>query len=198
VPLNGRMEFVMENQLQEVAQRIKTLREILEISIEDMAVTLDISTSQYAQYEKGENDFSFTFLHKCAEKFGVDIVELLTGENPRLSFFAVTRKGKGLNINRREGFKYEHMAYNLKSKLADPFIVTAKYSQAEQEKEIELSTHIGQEFNLVLKGSLKVRLENHIVVLGEGDSIMYDSGFGHGMIATNEKDCEFLAVVIKK
>lgn len=192
------MGFVMENQLHEVAQRIKTLREILEISIEDMAISLDISPNQYEQYEEGENDFSFTFLHKCAEKFGVDIVELLTGENPRLSFFAVTRKDKGLNINRREGFKYEHMAYNLKSKLADPFIVTAKYSQAEQEKEIELSKHIGQEFNLVLKGSLKVRLEDHFVILNEGDSIMYDSGYGHGMIATNEKDCEFLAVVIKK
>lgn len=51
--------------------------------------------AEYTALEGGEQDFSFTFLHKCAEKFGVDIVELLTGENPHLSFFTVTRKGRG-------------------------------------------------------------------------------------------------------
>lgn len=188
----------MENKIIEIAERIKGLREILEISIDDMSAYLGITKEEYLAHENGENDFSFTFLHKCAQKFNVDIVELLTGENPRLSFFAVTRKNHGLDIKRRKGFNYQHMAYNLKAKLAEPFIVTAPYSEEEQCKEIALSTHDGQEFDIVLKGTLKVRMENHIIELNEGDSIMYDSSHGHGMIATGGNDCEFLAVVIKK
>lgn len=188
----------MNNRIMEIAQRIATLREILEISSADMASYLGITEADYLSHESGENDFSFTFLHKCAEKFGVDIVELLTGENPRLSFFTVTRAGTGASINRRAGFKYEHMATNLKAKLAEPFIVTAPYKEEEQDAPIALSSHAGQEFDIVLSGSLKVRMEDHILVLNEGDAIMYDSAHNHGMIATGGAECRFLAVVIKK
>lgn len=188
----------MDNKIIEIGQRIKGLREILEVSVEEMSNYLDVTAEDYVAHENGKKDFSFTFLHKCAQKFGVDIVELMTGENPRLSFFTVTKKGHGLNINRREGFSYQHMGANLKGKMCEPFIVKAPFRAEEQDKEITLSKHEGQEFDLVLKGSLKVRMENHILVLEEGDAIMYDSGHGHGMIATNGADCEFLAVVIKK
>lgn len=187
----------MDTKIMEIAQRIRELREILEISTAEMGEYLSISEAEYIGNENGENDFSFTFLHKCAQRFGVDIVELMTGENPRLSFFTVTKKGHGVGMSRRKGFKYRHMAHNLKGKLCEPFIVNAPYSQEEQDKPITLSTHEGQEFDLVLKGKLRVRMEDHILELDEGDAIMYDSSHGHGMIATGGEDCEFLAVVIK-
>ena len=188
----------MEPKIIEIALRIKELREILELTPAEMAECIGCTEAEYAAHENAEQDFSFTFLHKCAEKFGVDIVELLTGENPHLSFFTVTKAGSGVSMSRRSGFRYQHMAHNLKGKLCEPFIVTAPYSEEEQSKPIALSTHDGQEFDLVLKGALKVRMENHTLVLNEGDAIMYDSGHGHGMIATGGKDCEFLAVVIKR
>ncbi|MFZ2538405.1 MAG: XRE family transcriptional regulator [Oscillospiraceae bacterium] len=187
----------MDTKISEIAQRIKTLREILEISVEDMATYLKTTPDEYAGYENGSQDFSVTFLQKCATKFGVDVVELLTGENPKLSFYTVTRKEHGIGMSRREGFSYQHMAHNLKGKLAEPFLVVAPFSNEAQDKDISLSTHDGQEIDFVLKGSLKMKLESHIVTLNEGDAIMYDSSHGHGMIATNGKDCEFLAIVIK-
>lgn len=193
-----RRSFLMDTRIAEIAQRIKGLREILEISAEEMAKATDTTIEEYTACESGKNDFSFTFLHKCAEKFGVDIVELLTGENPHLSFFTVTKKGHGVTLNRRSGFHYQHMAHNLKNKLCEPFLVTAIYSEEEQNKPIALSTHEGQEFDYVLKGTLKVRVEDHIVELHEGDSIMYDSSHSHGMIAVDGADCLFIAVVIKR
>lgn len=188
----------MDAKIVEIAERIKGLREILEIPVEEMASLLEISAEEYLAHENAEQDFSFTFLHKCANRFGVDIVELLTGENPHLSFFTVTRKGRGASMSRRSGFSYRHIANNLKGKLCDPFVVTAPYSEEEQDKPIALSTHKGQEFDYILKGSLKVQLEDHILVLHEGDSIMYDSSHEHGMIATGGEDCVILAVVIKQ
>jgi transcriptional regulator with XRE-family HTH domain len=184
--------------LKEVGQRIQTLREICELSVADMAQTLDCTTTEYELAESGETDFSFTFIYKCAEKFGVDMVELLTGDNPHLSFYSIVRAGEGLPMKRRSGFNYYHLGYRFKDKLCEPFLVTAPFSPAEQDKPIQLSSHDGQEFDFVIKGSLKIRLEDHIEVLKEGDSVLYDSSHGHGMIAANGADCEFLAIILKK
>lgn len=188
----------MDTQIKQIAQRIKGLREILDFKTQEMAEVLGISVADYEEYEKGTRDFSFTFLLKCANKFGVDIVEIISGENPRLSFYNIVRKNKGLPIKRREGFEYNHLAYLFKGKKLEPFLVTAYFSEKEQNEEIVLSTHIGQEFDYILEGQLKVRLEDHIEILNAGDSIYYDSGHGHGMIAYGGKDCKFLAIVMNK
>ena len=187
----------MENQVIQIAERIRGLRMIMEISIEEMAQATDVSVEQYQKCEEGKDDFSFTFLYKCAEKFGVDIAELITGEMPKLSFYTIVRSGKGLPIERREGFKYQHLGYLLKNRSAEPFLVKAPYKEEEQNAPIHLSTHEGHEFDYIVKGSLKVQLENHTEMLRAGDSVYYDSGHPHGMIAVDGEPCEFLAIVMK-
>ncbi len=187
----------MQDQLKEIAQRIKALREIMEIPVAEMARETGLSAEEYLEYEAGDRDFSFTFLYNCAQLFGVDMIELLTGEAPRLSFYSIVRRDTGLKISRRKGFTYNHLAYRFSDKTAEPFLVTAPYSEEEQDQPIHLSRHDGQEFDYILKGQLKVQMEDHVEYLGEGDSIYYDSGHGHGMIATGGEDCVFLAIVMK-
>ncbi|MGN0989638.1 MAG: helix-turn-helix transcriptional regulator, partial [Eubacteriales bacterium] len=80
----------------QIAERIRGLRMILDISQEDMAKVCDTTVEDYAAHENGEIDFSFTFLYKCAKHFGVDITEIITGDKPTLSFYTLTRKGEGL------------------------------------------------------------------------------------------------------
>ena len=188
----------METRITEIAERIRALREIMEISVEEMALATEKTPEEYQELENGTQDFSFTFIYKCAEKFGVDMIELLTGENPHLSFYSIVRKDGGLPIKRRSGFNYFHLGAHFKNKLAEPFLVTAPYNEEEQDKPIHLSFHDGQEFDYILKGSLKCAFENHIEILHEGDSVLYNSGHGHGMIATNGEECVFLAIILKK
>lgn len=186
----------MENKILETVNRIKALRELLEFTVEDMATATGLTPSEYESHERGECDLGFTFLYNCADKFGVDIIELLTGENPHLMSYSIVRKDKGLVIKRREGFNYQHLGYRFKNKYAESFLVTAPYIEEEQHKPIHLSTHEGQEFDYILEGTLKVRMGNKIEILNAGDSIYYDSGNGHGMIATNGETCKFLAITI--
>ena len=187
----------MENQMAQVAQRISGLRLMMEISEEEMAGITGVTLEEYRACEAGQNDFSFTFLYKCAQRFGVDISELVTGDVPKLSSYTVVRSGGGMPIQRRKGFAYRHLAYLLKSRLAEPFYVVAAYSDAEQDAPIHLSTHIGQEFDYVLSGSMKFQIDGHTETLRAGDSVYYNSATEHGMIATGGADCEFLAVVMK-
>jgi acetyl-CoA synthetase len=102
---------------------------------------LRIDEEKYLTLEKGNDDFSFTFLYNCANALGMDISELVSGDNPKLNFFNITRAGEGMPIKRREDFNYRHIAPLLKNRLSEPFIVTAKYDPAAQNKPIPLSVH---------------------------------------------------------
>ena len=186
----------MENKLKEIALRIRELRQITGLTPAEMAAKTGVDENEYELLELGLSDFSFTFIYKCAQVFGVDVTDILKGSSPTLSSFSINKKGDGLPILRRKGFNYLNLAPLFKNKVAEPFVVTAKYDPAEHERPIKLSTHEGQEFDYVLEGTLKIDLGGNEVFLFPGDSIYYDSSIPHAMYGV-EKDCRFIAVVLK-
>ena len=184
------------SQLSEVATRIKELREIIGYSVKEMTLKTDVDEKTYLLYESGKVDIPFSFIHKCALAFGVDMTDLLQGSSARLSTYTVTRKGKGQETAKEDGIDISNLAPKFKDKLAEPYYVTYEYSQGGENKPIHLTTHSGQEFDLVLSGKLKVQVGDHFEILEEGDSIYYNSSIPHGMIAVDGKDCSFVAVVM--
>ena len=185
-----------EPNIKEVAGRIRALREDFDLTMQEMADATGRSVAEYAAQESGEQDLSFTFLYKCAKKLGVDVIELLTGETPHLKGYSLVRAGDGLSIKRRAGFEYLHKAPHLGNKLAEPFVVTAPYLEEEQDKPIHLSYHRGMELDYIISGKLRFAYEENIEEVGPGDTLMYDSGRGHGMIAIDGEPCVFLAIVM--
>ena len=184
------------SQLSEIATRIKELREIIGFSISEMTEKTNVDEKQYLLYESGMADIPFSFIHKCALAFGVEMTELLEGSSAKLSTYTVTRKGRGQETAKEDGIDISNLAPKFKDKLAEPYYVTYEYSASQQNKPIHLTTHSGQEFDLVLSGKLKVQVGNHVEVLEEGDSIYYNSSTPHGMIAVDGKNCSFVAVVM--
>ena len=189
------MEFVDVDNRKDVANRIRSLREDNDFTIEEMAKATGRSAAEYAARENGDMDLTFTFVYKCAKKFGVDVVELLTGESPRLKHYEIVRADEGLILERHTDFHYLHKAPPFKNRLGEPFLVDVPYQPESQNEPIHLSYHKGQEFDLVLKGRLRFRFENHFEEVGPGDTLFYDSGRGHGMIAIDGEDAQILAVV---
>ena len=187
----------LKTQLAEVAERIRTMREIMGLSEEEMAKCTDVTREEYRRCEAGEADFSFTFIYKCASRFGIDPTDLIKGVSPTLSTYTVVRRDDGLPITRRQGFKYLNMAPLFKNKTAEPFAVTMPYSEAEQNAAVKLSTHVGQELDIVVSGAMKVQVGTHSEILRAGDSIYYNSSTPHGMIAVEGEECRFYAIVMK-
>ena len=186
-----------EPNIKEVAERIRMLREDCDFSMQEMAEATGRSVAEYARQESGEQDLSFTFLYKCAKKLGVDVIDLLTGETPHLKGYSLVRAGEGVNIKREAEYNYLHKAPRLQNKLAEPFLVTAPYDPELQDKPMHLCYHAGNELDYVISGRMRFSYENkHFEELGPGDTLMYDSGRGHGIIAIDGEDCVFLAVVI--
>ncbi|MBQ3181369.1 MAG: AMP-binding protein, partial [Clostridia bacterium] len=186
----------MDYSLKEVAGRIKDLREAKGFTQEELAKLCGVSVEDYKVLEMGETDFSFTFIYKCAKACGVEVVDLLEGTSTTLTSFAITRKGEGLKIVKKHGVEYNNLAPKFREKLAEPFLVRFPYIEGEQNAPMQLNSHNGQEFDIIVKGSLKVQVGNHVDVLHEGDSIFYNSLIPHGMVAVSEGGCEFHAVVL--
>jgi DNA-binding XRE family transcriptional regulator len=191
------MELYMKNNIKEVGERIRGVREDIGMTVEDAAKATGVTVEQFLSAEKGEYDCSVTFIYKCAETFGVDLVELLTGENPKLRHFSYIKSGSGLPMKRREGFEYQHLAYLFKDKKIEPFLVKAPYKPEEQDKPIALSSHEGQEFDFIINGKLRVSVDGKVFTMSEGDAVIYDSKAPHGMIAEGGSECDFLAILIK-
>ena len=188
----------MNYNISEIATSIKELRGILSYSQEEMAQKVDLSVGEYAAYENAEKDFPVSFLYSCANVFGVDMIELLTGDHPRLKGYEVTRGGMGLPIKRRESFEYFHLAPHLADKIGEPFLVTAPYTPGNEYVELQVSSHPGQEIDYILSGSLRVSIDGREETVNAGDCIMYDSSKAHGMAAVGGRDCTFFAVIMKK
>ena len=183
-------------QLSEVANRIREMREVMGWTVAEMAVKTEISEEKYIEYEQGKVDLPFTFIHKCAIAFDVEMTELLEGKTAKLSSYTVTRKGHGQETAKEDGIEIRNLAPKFKDKMSEPYMVRYEYMPELQNKPIHLTNHSGQEFDLVLEGSLKVQIGEHIEILNEGDSIYYNSSTPHGMIAVDGRDCLFCAVVL--
>lgn len=190
------MSTVSENKLLEVATRIKEMREIYGISTADMAKKTEVSETEYKEYESGNRDFPFSFIHKCSLVFNIGMTDILEGQSARLSSYTVTRKGEGQETAKEDGIEIKSLAPLFNKKLAEPYWVKYDYDEKLQNKPIHLATHSGQEFDLVMKGRLKVQIGEHTEYLEEGDSIFYNSSTPHGMIAVGGEECLFVAVVI--
>ncbi len=191
------MATMASNTLYEVAQRIKEMREIAGFTVAEMAHKTEVSPAEYEKLEAGELDFPFSFIHNCAQIFGIGMSDLLEGTTAaRLRSYTVTRKGEGQQTAKENGISIANLAPKFKDKIAEPYWVKYDYDPALQNKPIHTTTHSGQEFDLVISGQLKIQVGEHTEILGEGDSIYYDSSAPHGMIAVGGQECVFCAVVL--
>ncbi len=168
----------MNDELLQIPKRIKELREILEISITEMAEKLNISHDEYEKYESGEKDIPVSALYAIAAALGTDCTVLMTGESPRMDSYTIVRRGDGVRVDRYSGYYIESLAFNFKNRQMEPALVM----------------HSGQEFNLVLEGKVKVTVGKNSFILNEGDAIYFDPNLPHGQAAVDGRT-RFLTVI---
>ena len=184
----------MTEQIKQIAERIKEIREISGISAETLAGKLGIKSDLYINYESGKTDIPVGIIFKIAELFNIELSVMLGGDNPKLRIYSVVRNGKGLKLERRKQYKYESLAYNFIHKKSEPFMVTI--DPHPEEELLSFYSHPGQEFNYVIKGTMMTIIDDHEIILNEGDSIYFDSGYKHAMKALNNEQVRFLAIVL--
>ena len=189
--LNG-----LTDKLQELATRIRELREVTGLSVEEMAQRTGLTVDEYIACESGTRNLSVAFLYRCTLSFGVDMGDLLEGRSPKLRSYDLTRKGEGQRIDAGHGMIGYNLAADFRNRIALPLYMELKYHAGAENEVIELTSHVGQECDVVIRGQMKIRIGQHTEILNPGDTIYYDSSTPHAMIAVGGEDCAFYAIVL--
>lgn len=169
----------MNDQIRQIAERIKELRGILEVSAEDLAKQVDVSVETYLQYEDAQTDIPIGVIYGVATALNVDPTVLLTGDAPRMRDYTIVRQGNGLSVERYAGYKFSSLAFNYIGRAFDPMLVDLE----PMEKGPELVVHSGQEFNYVLEGTVQLVIGGREFILHAGDSAYFNPETPHGQRA---------------
>lgn len=169
--------------IKSIANRLRGLREVLELSAQEVAESCHLRVEEYMALESGESDISVNVLQTIARRYGISLDVLMFGEEPKMNAYFITRAGAGVSVERRKAYKYEALASGFRDRKADPFIVTVEPAPANAP--MHLNSHEGQEMNYVLEGRLLLSLNGKELVLNVGDSLYFDSSLPHGMKAAS-------------
>ena len=183
----------MGEEMKQVGERIRELREVMDVSEEAMAAELGVDLQTYREYEEQGKNIPISVLFHLSQKFGVDMTEILTGKPARLDTYAICRRGRGKEIDRYPGYLFESLAHRFANRVMEPLLVTLTPGA----KKAAPVTHKGQEFNLILEGTIVVTYDGVEHVLSEGDSIYFDPTHPHGQHAAGDKKARFLTVIIE-
>lgn len=185
---------VMCDPIKSIANRLRGLREVLELSEQEVADSCHLPVGQYRAIESGDADISVNVLQSIARRYGISLDVLMFGEEPKMNSYFITRAGAGVSVERRKAYKYEALASGFRDRKADPFIVTVEPAAADAP--MHLNSHEGQEMNYVLEGRLLISLNGKELTLNVGDSLYFDSNLPHGMKALGGKPVRFLAIIM--
>jgi len=179
------------DKLEMICARIKDLREFSDYTVSDFASKLNMSAAEYQDYETGIKDIPIGLLYNIATTLQIDPSVILFGKNATKKYAAVVCAGKGTEIERYDGYSFVSLNSDFIDRTMEPMLVTIKEGTTPEPVQ-----HRGQEFNYVLKGSLRVIVGEKEHYLKTGDSIYYDASLPHAQIAM-ERQAEFITVIQK-
>ena len=183
----------MEESIRLIGERLRGLRDVLDIPAEEVAELCGITLEHYLKIEAGEADPSVYRLSKISKRYGISLDVLLFGEEPRMSSYYLTRDGQGQEIDRGDKYQYQTLAGGFRGRKMDPFLVVVDPLPAG--KRYSKNTHDGQVVDYILEGTLELTIEDKVLVLEKGDCVYFDATLPHCMNALNGEPAKFLCVV---
>ena len=178
-------------EINEIAARLRELREISDYTVEEIARELSVEVDVYKGYEENGKDIPISVIYEVANKFGVDFNEIVTGIPARLQTYHIVKRGKGKTINRNPEYHFEDLAYRYGHKIMQPLLVTLEPT----DQQAKLITHTGQEFNMVLEGEIVLTIGEKEFKLEAGDSVYFNPTIPHGQRCVSKEKARFLTVI---
>lgn len=175
----------------EIGLRIQGLREACDVTREEMAAELGVPVETYVGWEETGSDVPISAIYHLAHKFGVEFTEILTGTAAKLDSYHVVRNGEGVEVDRYPGYHFEDLAWRFADKIMQPLLVVLDPNG----EPAKLVTHGGQEFNLVLEGTVIVTWGDREFRLGEGDSIYFNPEIPHGQRCGGDVPAKFVTII---
>jgi transcriptional regulator with XRE-family HTH domain len=181
-----------------VGEKIKAMRQSQGIDVKQMAERSGLAVEQIERIENNIDLPSLAPLIKIARVLGVRLGTFLDDQEE--SGPVISRKGEAddtISFSNNDTRSRKHMAYHSLSRSKadrhmEPFIIDVA---ATEDRDFVLSSHEGEEFIMVVEGTMEISYGKHTYLLEEGDCIYYDSIVPHHVHAFEGRAARILAVI---
>jgi transcriptional regulator with XRE-family HTH domain len=194
VPVSGSPHGTAEQDRTDFGRRLRELRRARGWTLMQLAERSGVAISTISKAERGIMALTYDRMLQLARGIGVDMAEFFAADGQAIApgSFAVAPAG---TFRRQEtgNYVYEMLFSELRDKAMTPMLGTLR---ADTPLPFEdFVRHPGQEFLLVLDGTVTVHAEGHApVTLNTGDSVYFDSARGHLYAASGPRDARILVV----
>jgi len=175
--------------------RLKRLRALKKITLEELAVSTGLTKSYLSKIERGISVPSIATAMKLANAFEVAVGDLV-GADAQPNEFIIVRKEQRKRFNRSRGqdvgYRYEAIAPTVTQGLFEAFVMQPPVNELAPRDTFE---NRGEEMIFVLKGKMELSLPNHRVTLDTGDCIMFKGYLPHRSVSVGKQQAEALVIV---
>lgn len=178
--------------------RLRHLRKSKQLTLSALAAQSGVSVSTISKIETGSLSPTLDKVLRLAEGLDLSIGQLIGEEqaadavpSPN-SRMLPSRLDEGIVID-TDNYEYKYLCADLTSKRMVP--IRARIKTASLDSFGQLERHDGEEFLIVLSGTVEVHSEFYApVTLQRGESIYLDSTMGHAYLSVGETEAEVLCV----
>ncbi|MBZ4643421.1 MAG: hypothetical protein PWQ25_698 [Deferribacteres bacterium] len=178
-----------------IGERVKKLRNERELTLQDVANLTGFSKALISQIENNVVTPPINTLAKIAKVLNVKMTYFFEEEINYKDYYLVASDKRKFVFREgaKHGYLYEELASIKNNDLFETFIVSVKPGTGEK----KLFSHDGYEFMFLLKGHIRMYLNQDIVELKEGDSIAFNSKIPHYAESLINDDSKVLSVRVK-
>ncbi|MGR4870324.1 helix-turn-helix domain-containing protein [Variovorax sp. LARHSF232] len=177
-----------------MGEQVKALRVAAGLSGGALARESGVSRSMISRIERGTASPSIETLERLASGLGAPLSRLFSDQAERFDFSYVPAGG-GLVVERvgvAAGYRYELVGHLLSGNLfVEPYLVQL----APQAQPYTSFQHPGVKLLYVVSGRLRYRYGTRAVVLGRGDTLMFDATALHGVEHIEDGPVAYLSIV---
>jgi quercetin dioxygenase-like cupin family protein/DNA-binding transcriptional regulator YiaG len=180
-----------------IGKRLKEIREMQKLSLEQFSRISGIDQTKLKEIESQKILPDLGTIVKLSKALSIGTGFLL-GQESGYSYSVVRKKDRqkikrfSTGSSERPNYQYQSLASGIKDKHMETFLVTLTPDAGSD----ELSSHDGEEFIVVMEGSIKVVLGNKEETLSEGDSIYYLATVPHNVINASKKGNAVIMAVL--
>ncbi len=177
-----------------LGERLRQLRKEKGWTLAEVAARSGLAVSTVSKVERGRMSLAYDKFIQLASGLGADVGELFapTGQSLGAAMFSVTR-AEETDHHETDNYVYKMLSSDLRSKHMTPMLGRIKAHDIRAFS--DFVRHTGEEFLLVLDGSLDVHLEGQEPLrLNRHDSIYFDSATGHAYVSAGDEDTIIVVV----
>ncbi len=173
-----------------IGGKIRQLRRLKGLSLKELSEKVGCSSAFLSQVETGKAEPSISMLKRIADALEVNIVDFfMSGFDDR---DVVTRVDERVEIHlKRWNARIQSLVKSVAHKKMQPFYTVIKPGGGSH----GMYSHEGEEFGIVIKGEMELRLGDKVYRIREGESFYFSSRIPHDWVNVGKEEVHVIWVI---